>query len=276
MTETVRQPSIRVARLARAGHSFVQGQRTVPTEAAVALTYNGSTHAVMMATPADYEDFAIGFSLSEGIIAGPADIREIEVVETAAGIDLQIWLNDDRATAYVARRRVMTGPTGCGLCGIESLQAAVGPAAQVDGETRYSADQIVAALAALPASQRLNVETRAVHAAAYWEPAAGLIALREDVGRHNALDKLAGALARRQLSAIHGLLLLTSRVSVEMVQKAAKLGAPVVVAVSAPTSLAIDVANQAGITLIAVARGSEFEIFTRPERILQGAQSHVA
>lgn len=276
MTQPGHQPSIRVRRLARTAAGFAEGQRAVPAEMAVALSYNGSTHAVMMATPADCEDFAVGFSLSEGVIDSPADIREIDVVDTEAGIDLQIWLTDDKAERHVARRRAIAGPTGCGLCGIESLQEAVRPAATVDSEARFSPEQIVAAVASLAPAQRLNAETRAVHAAAYWEPAAGLLALREDVGRHNALDKLAGALARRGTSAGRGLLLLTSRVSVEMVQKAARLGVPVLVAVSAPTSLAIEMAGRAGITLIAVARGSDFEIFTRSDRVLQGARHHVA
>ncbi|MFC3675864.1 formate dehydrogenase accessory sulfurtransferase FdhD [Ferrovibrio xuzhouensis] len=276
MTEPGHQPSLRVSRLARTAGGFAEGQRAVPAEVAVALTYNGSTHAVMMATPADYEDFAIGFSLSEGVIDSPSDIREIDVVETAAGIDLQIWLTDDKVERHVARRRAIAGPTGCGLCGIESLAEAVRPAAVVNSETRFSPEQIIAALASLAPAQRLNAETRSVHAAAYWEPSAGLVAVREDVGRHNALDKLAGALARRETNAARGLLLLTSRVSVEMVQKAARLGVPVLVAVSAPTSLAIEMARQAGITLIAVARSSEFEIFTRPDRVLQGVRHHVA
>jgi FdhD protein len=276
MTVAGRQPSIRVDRLARTAGGFADGQRAVPAEAAVAFSYNGSTHAVMMATPADFEDFAMGFSLSEGVIDRPADIREIAVVETEAGIDLQIWLSDEKAEAQSRRRRALAGPTGCGLCGIESLTEAVKPAALVGSESRFSPEQVAAAMATLAPAQRLNAETRAVHAAAYWEPGAGLVALREDVGRHNALDKLAGALARSGSGAARGLLLLTSRVSVEMVQKAARMGVPVLVAVSAPTSLAIDMARQAGITLIAVARGSEFEIFTRPDRILQGVRHHVA
>ena len=276
MTQPGRKPSIRVDRLARTGGGFTEGQRAVPAEVAVALTYNGGTHAVMMATPADYEDFATGFSLSEGVIDSPADIREIEVVETEAGIDLQIWLSDEKAKSLSARRRAMAGPTGCGLCGIESLTEALRPPAIVDGESRFTPEQVAAAMAALAPAQKLNAETRAVHAAAYWEPGAGLVALREDVGRHNALDKLAGALARDGKVAARGLLLLTSRVSVEMVQKAARIGVPVLVAVSVPTALAIETARAAGITLVAVARGSDFEIFTRPDRILQGVRHHVA
>lgn len=250
--------------------------RALPVESAVALTYNGSTHAVMMASPADLEDFAIGFSLAEGIIDAPGDIEEMQAVETPDGIDLQLWLNPALADRHAARRRFMAGPTGCGLCGIESLEQAVKPPAVVSAEPRFTPEMIAQALATLPAAQRLNAETRAVHAAGYWEPGAGLVALREDVGRHNALDKLAGALAREQQTAQRGLLLLTSRVSVEMVQKAARLGVPAMVAVSAPTSLALSMAEAAGITLIAVARGEEFEVFSRPDRLLPGVSHHVA
>ncbi|WP_370154340.1 formate dehydrogenase accessory sulfurtransferase FdhD [Ferrovibrio sp.] len=270
------QPSRRVVRQAWTGSGFAGGERAVPEETAVAITCNGSTHAVMMATPADCEDFAIGFCLSEGIVATAGEIREIEVVETAAGLDLRLWLADDRAAAYAARRRAIAGPTGCGLCGIESLDEAMRPATRVDSDARFTPDQIIAAMATLPPAQRLNTVTRAVHGAGFWEPGADLVAIREDVGRHNALDKLAGALARQGTAVSRGLLLLTSRVSVEMVQKAARLGVPALVAVSAPTSLAIAMAEQAGLTLVAVARGSEFEVFTRPDRVLQGARDHVA
>lgn len=242
--------------------------RTVATETAVALSYNGSTHAVMMATPQDLIDFAIGFSLNEGLIGDVTDIQTIEVQREAKGIDLQIWLGEARAALVSSRRRAMVGPVGCGLCGVESLAAAAPalPSVAVDG--RIAAEVLLTAMDELSSRQLLNQRTRAVHAAAWWEPMVGIRATREDVGRHNALDKLAGALAGQDKANALGALLLTSRVSVEMVQKAAMMGAPVIVAVSAPTSLAIDAAEEAGITMVAIARADGFDVFSSPQRIL--------
>ena len=242
-------------------------KRLVPEETAVAFSYDGGTYAVMMATPQDLDDFALGFSLTEGIVATPADIRQLDVVEFEAGIELRMWLADPRAAALIERRRHVAGPTGCGLCGIESLEEAVRALPRVDNQTTFTPAQIMQALETLNPRQELNRQTRAVHAAAFWRPDAGLVALREDVGRHNALDKLAGALSRAAVSVRGGMVLLTSRVSVEMVQKTAVIGAPLIVAVSAPTALAIRTAESAGITLAAIARGDGFELFTHPHRI---------
>lgn len=276
MTSEVPPPVHRVARIAWAGGELSSGTRVVPEETAIALTYNRTTHAVMMATPADLEDFAIGFSLTEGVVERPREIEELAVVPSDNGIELRMWIGEDRGAAFHDRRRHLAGPTGCGLCGMDSLAEAMRPARVVSGDLRLTSGDVRRAIASLPAAQTINRQTRAVHGAAYWEPQAGLVALREDVGRHNAVDKLAGALARQSLSAGNGLLLLTSRVSIEMVQKAAAIGAPIVVAVSVPTALAVRAAEASGITLIAVARDDGFEIFSHAERVTSGTIADVA
>ena len=260
-------PLDRVVRTAWQRNGFAAGERSIPEESAVAFTYNGGSYAVMMATPQDLEDFALGFSLTEGIVSSPKEIEKLETIEGELGIELRMWLVDATGEAYAERRRFLAGPTGCGLCGIESLEQAMRNPDKVTSGVTFRPEDIMRALDALLPAQALHRETRAVHAAAFWSPARGLVALREDVGRHNALDKLAGALARANVSAEGGLVVFTSRVSVEMIQKAAAIGAPVVVAVSAPTALAMRMAEAAGITLIAVARNDGFEIFTHPERI---------
>jgi FdhD protein len=251
---------------ARAG-GLLAGERMIPEETAIAFTYNGSTHAVMMASPADLEDFAVGFSLTEGVITSAADLSDLEVIDTELGVELLMWIPDARMSPYANRRRRLAGPTGCGLCGIESLGEAARPVPAVGRGLPQSPATISSAMAALPSFQALHRQTHAVHAAAFWQPGIGIVAAREDVGRHNALDKLAGALSRRSTDASRGIVLLTSRVSVEMVQKAAVLGATVLVAVSAPTALAVRTAETCGMTLIAVTRGEDFEIFSHPGRI---------
>ena len=260
-----------VDRTACRGGEITVGARRVAEETPVALTYNGGTYAVMMATPRDLRDFALGFSLSEGIVRSPDEILSLDTIELDDGIELRMWLAPATAERIAERRRQIAGPTGCGICGIESIAEAIRPAAIVTSGRGFSADDIATAMQGLPSLQEINIETRAVHAAAFWTPSRGVVALREDVGRHNALDKLAGALARDAIAAGDGMVLLTSRVSVEMVQKTAAMGAAVMVAVSAPTALAVRMAETAGITLVAVARADGFEIFTRPERIAASA-----
>ena len=272
----MREPVRSVERQVRRDGSLDEGLRIIPEETAIALTYNGGTYAVMMGTPQNLSDFAVCFSLTEGIAQTPDDIRSLDIVDLDDGIELRMWLTQANADRLNERRRHIAGPTGCGICGIDSIAEAVRPAAVVARGRRFSAREVMTAMLSIPPLQAINIETRAVHAAAFWTPARGIVALREDVGRHNALDKLAGALALDMTSADEGMVLLTSRVSVEMVQKTAAMGATVMVAVSAPTALAVKMADAAGITLAAIARADGFEIFTYPDRITSAATTQGA
>ncbi|THF50098.1 formate dehydrogenase accessory sulfurtransferase FdhD [Allorhizobium terrae] len=260
----------------------VDASRVVPEEVPIAFSYRGSTHAVMMATPADLEDFAIGFSLAEGIITHRDDVLAIEPEEAGDGIDVQVTLKDASAEALTARRRRMAGPVGCGLCGIESIEQATRDVPDVGASSlSFTAADVHDAMEALGRAQVLNRSTHAVHGAGFYIPGEGLLAIREDVGRHNALDKLVGAVMQAGRRGNEGMVVVTSRLSVEMVQKAAALGCPVLVAISAPTALAIRVAETAGMTLIGIARGQDFEIFTRTDQLNTdtlngGSSSHVA
>jgi FdhD protein len=258
--------SVALPRLAVRGPLIEPGFRQAPEESAVALVYGGTTQAVLMATPADLEDLAVGFSLTEGIVESAKAIAELEIVEQADGIELRMWLVDAASKAFVDRRRTSLGPTGCGLCGIESLAEAVRPVRRVESQLTVSRGELMRAVSAL-SGLPLGSATRAVHAAGLWIPGQGLRLVREDVGRHNALDKVAGALARQEGQAADGIVVLTSRVSVEMVQKAARMGSSIIAAVSAPTALAVRTAEQAGITLAAVVRDDGFEVFTGSSRI---------
>jgi FdhD protein len=272
-----RPPLSSTTRIARRAGGTKATARMVPEETPVALSFAGTTHAVMMASPADLEDFALGFSLTEGIIASPDEIETITVEEAGEGIDIQIRLRDGANTRFEARRRRLAGPVGCGLCGIESIDEAmraVRPVRQIGPQ--LTPGDITRSVRLLSTMQPLHAETGAVHAAGFYVAAKGVVMAREDVGRHNALDKLAGALAKAGIDGASGAVVVTSRVSVEMVQKTAAIGACAIIAVSAPTALAIRTAEDAGMTLVALVRGDEFDIFTHPERISSGAASHVA
>lgn len=252
------------------------GVRAIAVEMPVAITVNGTTFAVMLASPKDIEDFAIGFAISEGIVTRSGDITSIEIVAQTDGIEARLWIADGLAHAANERRRLLAGSTACGLCGIESLAAANRPPVMCAATGPLSTPpEILQAIAALSAAQPISAATRAVHAAGLWRRGQPVL-VREDVGRHNALDKLIGAARRAGVPTHDAMLLLTSRVSIEMVQKASVLGAPIIVAVSAPTSLAIDTATAARLTLVAVARGDGFEVFSHAERIAWPSDPHAS
>ena len=273
----IRPPLSETMRLARRPTGTVSGNRMVPEETPVAFSFGGTTHAVMMASPADFEDFALGFSLTERIIGSAEEIEAIDVEDQGAGIDIQIRLKDHANTRFEARRRRLAGPVGCGLCGIESIEEAMRAVDAVGASTlTLSAGDIVRSVKQLSKVQPLHAETGAVHAAGLYVPGKGIVQAREDVGRHNALDKLAGALATKGIDGSTGAVVVTSRVSVEMVQKTAAIGASFIIAVSAPTALAIRTAEEAGMTLVALVRGEDFDVFTHPERITSEAARQVA
>jgi len=239
----------------------------VAEEVAVALVYNGISHAVMMATPCDLEDFARGFTLTERLVEKPSEIYDIEVEPRGRGIEVNLEIATQRMLALQERRRTLAGRTGCGLCGVDSLEAALRPVPRSTGSGTVSRRAIQKAMSALPAQQLLNKDNGATHAAGWASADGSLIAVREDVGRHNALDKLAGAIAKAGEATPGGFVVVTSRCSYEMVQKAAAIGAAAIAAVSAPTSLAIETAEQAGIALVAFVRDGRLTVYANARRI---------
>ena len=234
-------------------------------ETPVALLYNGLSFAVMMATPCDLEDFALGFALSEGVVEAAAEFRLVDVVHGDAGIALHAAIPQSRYDALLQRRRSLEGRSGCGLCGVETLQDALRAVPRVAAPREVSMAQVQSALEALAQQQPLNARSGGVHAAGFMH-ADGLL-VREDVGRHNALDKLIGAMVRTGIAPAQGFLVMTSRASYEIVHKAATAGIGTVVAISAPTDLAIRTAEAAGITLAAFARGDALNLYAHPHRL---------
>ncbi|KAF0105561.1 MAG: fdsC [Rhodospirillaceae bacterium] len=257
----------RLARRLTAGGSEML-EETVAEEVAVALVYNGISHAVMMATPCDLEDFARGFSLTERIVERPSEIYDIEVEPVGRGIEVRLEIATPRMAGLQERRRSLAGRTGCGLCGVDSLHAALRPVPAVSGPQPVARLAIERAMKELPSHQNINRANGATHAAAWASAEGTLVAVREDVGRHNALDKLAGALARSGGAGPGGFVVVTSRCSYEMVQKAAAIGASAIAAVSAPTSFAIETAEQAGIALAAFVRAGRLTVYAHAERIV--------
>ncbi len=234
-------------------------------EVPVALVYNGISHVVMLATPCDLEDFAVGFSLTEGVVEDSAEIRACEVVETCSGIELQVELSSRAFAGLKDQRRQMAGRTGCGICGAESIEQAIRPVAQVAQRPRVALARVNTALQALDTAQHIRNDTGATHAAGWIDLSGRLRLCREDVGRHNALDKLIGAMKRQRIDAAGGFALVSSRASYEMVQKTARAGVGALVAVSAPTALAVRVAQDSGVALACWARGDRLTAYTFPE-----------
>lgn len=230
-------------------------------EVPVALEYNGISHAVMLATPSALEEFAIGFTLSEGIVPAIADIYEIDVEHGASGITVHVRIEGSAFMKLKERRRNLTGRTGCGLCGTEDLDQVLRPLKQVQAKHPLSPAAVKRAVAGLKEFQPINRLTGATHAAAWCDNEGTVKLAFEDVGRHNALDKLIGAMAKGKVDACDGFLAMTSRASVELVQKAASVGMPALVAISAPTALAVRTADACGMTLLAFARGDEFVVY---------------
>lgn len=245
-------------------------------ETPVALEYNGIAYATMLATPADLADFAFGFSLTEGIVEEPGEIYEFEIEASQAGVLVRLEIASERFAHLKARRRALSGRTGCGLCGIESLAEVLRP---VPGVPQGGGVPLVAVLAAMHAMRRrqpLHEATGATHAAALAAADGSILLVREDVGRHNALDKAIGAAARAGLlrTGTVAMVLMSSRASFELVQKTAVAGIGVLAAVSAPTALAVRLAEEAGITLLGFVRGEEATVYSRPQRLTTGHLEH--
>ncbi|MGM3175158.1 formate dehydrogenase accessory sulfurtransferase FdhD [Dickeya lacustris] len=236
-------------------------------EVPVALVYNGISHVVMMASPKDLEAFALGFSLSEGIIQSPQDIYGIDVTSACNGIEVQIELSSRRFVGLKARRRAMDGRTGCGVCGVEQLAEIGKPVTPLPFTQTFSLSRLEPALRALKNVQQAGQLTGSTHAAAWLSPEGELLGGCEDVGRHVALDKLLGVRARQPWQ--QGAALLSSRASYEMVQKSAMCGVEIVFAVSAATSLAVDVAERCNLTLVGFCRPGRATVYTHPERLTE-------
>ena len=241
-------------------------ERAVAVEVPVQVGFADVPFAVMMLSPSDLVDFAYGFSLTEGMIEAASDIRDVSQGEAEGGLTLRISLVGDKLHKHLARQRAMTGRTGCGVCGIDDLAALRRARRAVAAPPAVTIAPIAAALAALDEAQVLNARTRAVHAAAWADASGAILHVREDVGRHNALDKLIGALIRAGIDPLTGFVLITSRCSFEMVEKTATFGAPTLVAISAPTSLAIERARALDVALVAIARRDTLTVFTGAER----------
>ena len=240
----------------------------IAEEVPISLIYNGVPHVVMLATPTNLEEFALGFSITEGIINDPRELLSTRVYNRSNGIDVQLKIPEQRFQCLADKGRNLTGRTGCGLCGASTLKQAIRQPAPVQSGLRVTSDELVSALSEVKQRQKLNKLTGSVHAAAWAVPGQGIVDLREDVGRHNALDKLIGFLLKTDKDVNSGFIIVTSRASYEMVQKAAFVGVTLLAAISAPTGLAIRLANESGLTLVGFARDTQHVVYTHPQRLL--------
>ncbi len=249
------------------GDMHEKKQDYIAEEVPISLIYNGTPHVVMLATPTNLEEFALGFSITEGIIKNPQELLSARIYNRSSGIEVQLKIPDNRFQGMADKGRNLTGRTGCGLCGASTLKQAIRQPNQVNGDLSLSGAQLRSALTDIKQHQTLNRLTGAVHAAAWVVPGLGIVDLREDVGRHNALDKLIGLLLRTDKDLSAGFVIVTSRASYEMVQKTAWVGITLLAAISAPTGLAIRLADETGLTLIGFARDDQHVIYTHPQRL---------
>jgi len=243
--------------------------RSIPTEAPVSIEVCGLGYAVMMATPSDLEDYAVGFALSEGLAGRAGEIEEVDVDEVEGGWALRIWLPPDRRDAVLERARMRVSESSCGLCGMENIEQVLRPLPKVAARIATNRTAIGAALSSLRDWQPLGRATGAVHAAAFCEPAGTILCVREDVGRHNALDKLIGALARSGIDPATGFILLSARCSYELIEKTVRAGCPMLVTISAPTSLAVERAIASGLTLVTLARADSALIVNDAQAMIE-------
>lgn len=246
-------------------HSIQQDY--IAEEVPVSLIYNGEPHVVMLATPTNLEEFALGFSMTEGIIKTPQELISTRTYNRSNGIEVHLRIPSERFVCLADKSRNLTGRTGCGLCGASTLQQAIRQPNAVKGNLTIPASELFSALADIKQRQTLNQLTGSVHAAAWVVPGQGVTDVREDVGRHNALDKLIGLLLRSGKNVASGFVIVTSRASYELVQKSASVGITMLAAISAPTGLAIKLAEEAGITLIGFARNDQHVVYTHPQRL---------
>ena len=246
-------------------HSIQQDY--IAEEVPVSLIYNGEPHVVMLATPTNLEEFALGFSMTEGIIKTPQELLSTRTYNRSNGIEVHLRIPSERFVCLADKGRNLTGRTGCGLCGASTLQQAIRQPNAVEGNLTIPASELFSALADIKQRQTLNQLTGSVHAAAWVVPGQGVTDVREDVGRHNALDKLIGLLLRSGKNVASGFVIVTSRASYELVQKTASVGITMLAAISAPTGLAIRLAEESGLTLIGFARNDQHVVYTHPQRL---------
>ncbi len=246
--------------------SLVRG--AIVEETPVVLVYNHVPHVVMMATPADLDDFAVGFSVTEELVSSPAELMDISIERLGRGIEVKISISSERAKEIESRARRLSGRTGCGICGANDLEGVLKSLHSVPSGVPVEPAVIHRAMDQLSGRQQLNRESGAVHAAGWATLDGDIVLVREDVGRHNALDKLVGAALKQKVDPAGGFAVVTSRASFEMVQKASALGAPILAAISGPTALAVRVAEESGMTLVGFARKERLTVYTHPGRIV--------